>query len=664
MSALVERVLNQFPAGASRFWIAADPDDILLDETILSELHGRGFELVEYEDPIAFRLVFETERAGAQDTEAVESTRSLLLHFRHGDASMLPADYLAAGRLVSLSLADLFPCLSYPVVRQIDRAKLGVLFDRVAQFASQGYGEQATKDFVLLHVYELSPQLITSPAKLWSAVLRLHNSSEELPEVLARHVAAILTQRPAFERLPIAAVLSSRTEMLRVVQLAWERHLAGLGLTGTRIGEGAPSDAWDVHIPFDDPEVHVYVDSLFLAGALHPVLLTGAAEALPAWARVGVLPDPMALSVLVTKGIARLAEAIPGPTAPHRVWGAWAQQLGELLSRSHALTVAQAATVTTALTALRTRADQAFWQWCVLRLPTLASIPSAPYPAMLHRTVDFLAGRRAAGERRVALVVFDGMALDQWATLREELMKGPGRFAFDEGTSFAWLPTLTSVSRQAIFSGVIPRHFADSIDGTSAESALWSRAWQDRGLKLPEVHYQKGLRRTEQLSKVEEQISKPAVKVAGLVVDMIDGLIHDAKLGKRGVARLIREWCATGFVERLFDMLIAQGYCVYLTADHGNTEAVGTGKPSEGSTPDVRGERVRIYRNETLRRQAAEMWPGTLQLDLPGLPADFLPLYAAHGAAFMTAGEPAVVHGGASIEELLVPFVRVSAVSP
>lgn len=38
-------------------------------------------------------------------------------------------------------------------------------------------------------------------------------------------------------------------------------------------------------------------------------------------------------------------------------------------------------------------------------------------------------------------------------------------------------------------------------------------------------------------------------------------------------------------------------------------------------------------------------------------------LFAGGRGAFMQQGEPAVVHGGISVEELLVPFVKISYVS-
>jgi hypothetical protein len=46
-----------------------------------------------------------------------------------------------------------------------------------------------------------------------------------------------------------------------------------------------------------------------------------------------------------------------------------------------------------------------------------------------------------------------------------------------------------------------------------------------------------------------------------------------------------------------------------------------------------------------------------------GLPGNFLALFAGGRTAFMQQGEPAVVHGGISVEELMVPFVKIGYVS-
>ena len=49
------------------------------------------------------------------------------------------------------------------------------------------------------------------------------------------------------------------------------------------------------------------------------------------------------------------------------------------------------------------------------------------------------------------------------------------------------------------------------------------------------------------------------------------------------------------------------------------------------------------------------------RLDVAGLPANFLPLFAGGRTAFMPEGEQAVVHGGIAVEELIVPFIKVGS---
>lgn len=309
--------------------------------------------------------------------------------------------------------------------------------------------------------------------------------------------------------------------------------------------------------------------------------------------------------------------------------------------------------------ALQRNADSRLTEWVIEHFADLPSLPAAKGPVMVHHVPRYLAMRRSAGGERIALLVFDGLAMDQWVQIREYLAERTTIFAVEEAGCFAWLPTLTSVSRQALFSGLKPREFSNSIETTSKEPSLWARFWQDNGLSKAEVVYQKGLKRTEQLAELEEVISRPTTKVAGIVIDMIDEIVHGAMLGKRGIAGQIAEWCDTGFVEKLFLLLAEHGFRIYLTADHGNVEAEGIGRLSQGVLSELRGERVRTYRSDALVASVSQNIDA-FRLDLAGLPPDFLPLYAGTRGAFVPKGDQIVAHGGISVEELIVPFVKVS----
>jgi hypothetical protein len=500
---------------------------------------------------------------------------------------------------------------------------------------------------------------------LWRELLRLHHRDLVLPPVLVEHVAQILGAKDAFAGLPINELLSSKASTLRAVQDAWYRYLKDLGVSGSRIAEATPSGYWlSVVIPFAHPDVRGLVDSMFLDGTLHPLAVQYLSADLPANVAksiaVGIVKDPAALRNLVVDGIKALAETLPTTDATHRDWGAFARRFGEVIARFHSLDTAHAKDVQADVVKLQHLTDEHLLAWVNGHYAVLPSLSAANGPAMVHQVPRFLTLRRDAGEARVALLVFDGLAMDQWVQIREAVTQQTPRFTFAEGACFAWLPTLTSVSRQALFAGLRPREFADSLTTTNREPALWSCFWQDQGLRPSEILYRKGLRHADQLDALGVTLANPAIKVAGIVVDTIDEIVHGAILGNRGIASQIASWCESGFIEGLFALLLDQDFHVYLTADHGNCEAVGVGRPNQGVIAETRGERVRVYRHALLRAESAGLFPGTVSLDVPALPADFLPLFAAGRSAFVPTGEFLVSHGGCSLEELIVPFVKVS----
>ncbi len=665
MSLWIDRILNEFPVDLARLWIVADPDDVLLDEQILSELRGRGFEVLPFEDPIGFRADFEARYRQAWDLGESGPPQALILHLRSGEPDNLPWDYLRQARTVHLSLANLFPRLSYGVVRQIAAGHRDALFEAHGKYAPQSLGDAATKDFILTHIFRFGPHLISRTEDLWRELLRLHGQDAALPAVLAVHLDVILRAQPQFKGLSVRQLLASQGALPRVVQDGWARYLKARGITDTRIAESSPDpapggDLARIEIPFDHPDIRGLVAAMFLDGTLHPLAVASMPTDLPDWMTVGIAKDPAALRNLVQDGLRSLIESMPTADSSYRDWGTFAKRFGEILSRFHGLDPARAQGLGDTLHRVQCLSDDGLLAWVGKRYADLSSLPAANAPVMVHQVPRFLALRRGAGDAKVALLVFDGLAIDQWVRIREHLIQRVPKLVFEEGACFAWIPTLTAVSRQALFAGLKPREFANSITTTSGEPGLWTRFWQDQGLRASEVLYRKGLRRPAQLGDLAAALSNPLVKVAGIVVDTIDEIVHGAVLGKRGIRNQVESWCESGFVNELFALLLDQGFHLYLTADHGNCEAVGTGRPNQGVIAESRGERVRIYRTELLRAESARQFPGTISLDIPGLPSDFLPLFARGRTAFVNPGEELVAHGGVSVEELIVPFVKVS----
>ena len=137
--------------------------------------------------------------------------------------------------------------------------------------------------------------------------------------------------------------------------------------------------------------------------------------------------------------------------------------------------------------------NRIFADWLADHYSGLINLPPTN-PIMLHHVPRRLARDiEDTGSSRAALIVVDGLALDQWVTIRQLLQKQNVNLVMRESATFAWIPTLTSVSRQSIFSGKPPLYFPSSINSSNSEEKLWKQFWEGHGLSRLDVAYQRGL---------------------------------------------------------------------------------------------------------------------------------------------------------------------------
>jgi len=117
-------------------------------------------------------------------------------------------------------------------------------------------------------------------------------------------------------------------------------------------------------------------------------------------------------------------------------------------------------------------------------------------------------------------------------------------------------------------------------------------------------------------------------------------------------------------LEVIIEELLAARYTVYLTSDHGHTEAYGMGQPQEGVTVQTRSKRARLYTNYDAAKAVQDAYPQTILWESQQLlPADNWVLMPEtvndRRLAFATESKQVVTHGGISIDEMIVPLVGV-----
>ena len=423
-----------------------------------------------------------------------------------------------------------------------------------------------------------------------------------------------------------------------------------------------PGPAW---LPLDDKRIRIYVDTLFVEGALRPIPFPQAQQLDDSWALIGVETTPQAHRLArMKKLLPALKKEIPNADASHTQWFQFAFRWAELTTLILASAADLPSDVRRAYNTLMPQVDAAILAWANQRYRTLIHLPPSP-PVMLHHIPRYLARLLEDDPRaRVALVLLDGLSLDQWLVLRDVLQSGGKEWRVHDDAVFAWVPTITPVSRQAAFSGKPPVYFRESINTTAKEEALWRAFWHGEDLSSRQVGYLKGLGDTSDLGRVGDLLSHPKLRAIGLVINKVDDIMHGMELGAAGMHNQVRQWAESGFLSELLMQLHANGFQVFLTSDHGNIEAQGIGQPREGVTADVRGARVRIYNDEGLRARVQREFPDALSWPSIGLPDDYLPLLAPARAAFTQKGKTIVGHGGLSVEELIVPFIHISPKSP
>ena len=96
----------------------------------------------------------------------------VVLHSAASDLNCLPYDLLQAGCQLPFNLGEIFPSLSYPIVTALNRRDLDALYEAQKRHTPGVLGDNATKEFVLRHVFGIAPELIRKPSNLLRVLLK------------------------------------------------------------------------------------------------------------------------------------------------------------------------------------------------------------------------------------------------------------------------------------------------------------------------------------------------------------------------------------------------------------------------------------------------------------------------------------------------------------
>ncbi len=654
-----DTILENFVPNVAKLTLVFDPDCLLTEEKLSMELRARGFDLIEFDDAIEFRYAYELKYRSIWD-QGEHTDLVVLLRLQDAELASLPYDLLQVGRKLIFSLADIFPNMSYPVIEQIECNLLDSLFEAQESVSPERMGDNATKDFILRHIFDIDAEFISTEVGLFRFLLQLHYGNLPIPTILSDRLIKIFAKKEIFKDWSLSQIILNAEQFFAFIQERWPVFLDnfkqknGIKKDSTTYGlkfQGPTA------LPFDHQDIRIYIDDLFAEGKLTAVAAPNINIEKDSWILCGVLPSQSDGNNTRILRLFEIVDAISlSMESRYTEWASFAMKWAELSALIHC---AGNSDHKRQYSEMGQRLNNLFADWLEKHYASLINLPPSS-PAMLHHIPRHLARyfEDQQGDK-IALLVIDGLSLDQWVTIRNIIQEQNTDFIFRESAIFAWIPTITSVSRQAIFSGKPPIYFPSSINSTNVEKNLWEQFWQGHGFSKMDVAYRRSLG-DGNIEEVMDGLINPAkTKIVGLVIDKIDKIMHGMQLGAAGMHNQIDQWCQGRYLISLLNYLSNYGYETWITSDHGNIESIGKGRLSEGAIADSRGERVRIYPTRELRSQISLGITFAREWQPLGLPENYFPLVATGNDAFTLKGGSIVGHGGIAIEEVIVPLIKV-----
>lgn len=265
-------------------------------------------------------------------------------------------------------------------------------------------------------------------------------------------------------------------------------------------------------------------------------------------------------------------------------------------------------------------------------------------PKMVNRILPHIAFNHGKSDK-VALIVVDGMAWWQYLILKEKLKNV--NVVSDDRVTMAWIPTITRLSRQAIFRGDLPQQ--DYKQNPKNEERLWRDFWtsESRGANRFQ-DYEIGY------SYNNYDCDVPNCKRLAIVDISLDEKMH-ACSDLKDLCDLTDNW-ASKTVKPICD-ICEQGYATYMTTDHGNLLSYAWRQLSSKEKTflyqkESRGSRFLIYD----KKQYLDDF--MTSNDIPEKELLCKDNWAVWRTTRCFRSQDEITHGGSHFMEVVIPFVR------
>ena len=290
---------------------------------------------------------------------------------------------------------------------------------------------------------------------------------------------------------------------------------------------------------------------------------------------------------------------------------------------------------------------------------------------------------------KVCFIVIDCMRCDQFLSIYPYL---ESLFQVEMSYHLSLLPSATSFSRNAIFSGLFPDEmikkypqqkdsFLNNENGLNKyEEEYLNDQIRRLGNENKKVHYHK-IWALEEGKRFSKKINNYLEKdVIALVVNFVDMLAHDSSKmdvlkelipDESGYRKTVRSWVENSWFNDVLKVLSQSNFDVVITSDHGSIKVnkeIMVSADKDASD----GVRYKYGRNLNSKNKNVMKINNPENFKLPTFGPQFNYLLAKNDSYFLYPNEAnryknklqnSFQHGGISLEEMLIPVLKMKGVS-
>ena len=284
-----------------------------------------------------------------------------------------------------------------------------------------------------------------------------------------------------------------------------------------------------------------------------------------------------------------------------------------------------------------------FKNYALAQFGKLSQIIDKDTPVLISRAMEYM----HENSSKFVVIVMDGMSEFDWNIISTSFCDIP----FEQAAAFAMIPTTTSVSRQCLLSNKYPSQLIEPWK-QSKEKVEFIACAKEFGYTDEQIGYARGYDAEFSLF----------VRCGAVIINDVDDMVHAQQQGRLGMLNDIKVLANQSKLANLTKRFLTEGYDVYITSDHGNTSCIGLGKlMGTGVEVETKSRRMLVLKDFADKETLLEKY-GLLEYPKYYLTKEYDYLICDTGDSFDAKGEDVMTHCGITIDEVIVPFIKIEAV--